>query len=183
MMPLLGYRLWLADSDKLTLASLTFEDKVWPTSGYMRADRRPSHEALYGGYGLHACYHFHHADNMSARYDDSFALWYTIANVRKKMNGIAHTHWVAGVVTAWGEVALHDQVMRAEHMQLLALHYCVNFRDEGYAARQGWGKTPDAPTELKAIAERYDVPVLATPSKLRAYGQEFGREVTPELIG
>lgn len=171
-LPLIGYRLWLADSADLTLCSLTF-DEVWPIGASVHSPIRPSEPAIYGGHGYHAMTNFFHADPDTARFADSYSLWHTISRLKDKWQGIKGKHWVAGAVLAWGEVALHDLgVMRAEFMKPLALHYSLSVRDEGAP-----------PLDLRFLADKYRLPLIDSPAALTAYASEWGQPVTSEMLG
>jgi hypothetical protein len=71
--------------------------------------------------------------------------------------------FVVGAVAAWGLVQVHRDGFRAEHAQITAL------RDD------------PARTDLRAIAARYRVPLVA-PGLLELEAQRHGRDVTPRRI-
>lgn len=173
-MPLIGYRLWLADSTDLTLSSLTFDDLVWTPGAAMGASKRPSEPALYGGHGFHAMTNFFHADPQTARFADSYSLWHTISKLKERSRGQTGKHWVAGAVLAWGEVALHDcGVIRAEFMRPMALHYQPSVRDP----------QEEPPFHLQLLADKYHLPLFWEPASLTAYAAEWGQPVSTEMLG
>lgn len=181
-LPFIGYRIWRANSETLTLTSLS-EHTAWPVGRSLTANRPPSAgRSGLGGYGFHALYDFFHSDPYQVRYSESFALWYRMERIHRRVSGESNVHWVVGAIVAWGEVALHEHGFRAEHCRLIALHYQPGERDFIRAKAHPDMNPWRPPTRLQMLADHYRVPLAESPSKLDSYATEWGRRVGPELL-
>jgi hypothetical protein len=181
-LPYIGYRIWRADENDLTLASLS-DDTPWPIQAEMEANSPPSRgRSGLGGYGFHAMYDFFHGDTLQVRLEHSFELWYSMERIARKIEKRPGIHWVAGAIVAWGEIALHEFGFRAEHCRIVALHYQPQRPDfaraRAYADFNPW--LP--PTRMRMIADRYGLPIADSPAKLASYAGEWGRHVGPEIL-
>lgn len=181
-LPVVGYRLWRADSEDLSLMSLS-ADEPWPIGTDLRSNKPPSTgRSGLGGYGFHALYRFHHGDPNQVRYHDSYGLWYSIERIHRRLHGEPNVHWVVGAIVAWGEIALHSYGFRSEFCRLVALHYQPTHRDIAMALDHTDMNPELPPTRLQMIADRYRVPVANTPASLDSYATEWGRKVSAEML-
>lgn len=177
-LPIVGYRLWIANSADHNITSLT-DDTVWPVGGIVQADRSPDDERSWNQPGIHWYSRF---DLGSRVYDmrPSYSLWFDMQRQYRKMRDEDHFHWVSGAIVAWGRTVLHEFGGRSHYAKLVALHYACGGRDEKRAEAYDEYDGTKPPPALRTIAARYGVPLCQSHAHLRAVACEHGREVYAE---